>query len=262
MKGGPWNYYRRLSLTILRHSPQRFATSQYQFHPRRIPKKKKNINTDNYTSIRAKKDYFQHRGRTRHFSPLITHHLELTSKNRAVSEKRRRKSHRSSSSEYWILSLMELVRLYVDFFLFPFILPFSRSNLCWIFSVLPPCCIMDLPRPWSELCSELALMRRWWSKPGLSRPRIWSLMETRLLVNSSLDLFVLPVISISISLRSSMGEKKKQLPRDSWTSITRVKIQLRIRRRRVAFRERRISISSVAIQFGATKFFLIRPLLR
>lgn len=115
-------------------------------------------------------------------------------------------SHLSSSSEYSILSLIELDRLYADFFLLPLILPFSRSNLyCgFIFSTLsqwlPPWCRIDFRLPWSELCSELALMRRWCSKAGLSSPKTWSLIDTRLFAISSLGLFVLPLISISISL--------------------------------------------------------------
>ena len=116
---------------------------------------------------------------------------------------RYKKTHLSSSSEYSILSLMELDKLSADFFLLPLILLFSWSNLYWgIFSMLPqwlpPWCIIDFLLPGSELCSELALIRLWlWcSKAGLSIPRICSLMETRLFISSSG--LVLPV-SFSIS---------------------------------------------------------------
>ena len=88
---------------------------------------------------------------TRNYTPLPDFEKEEKERERKVSvtiyeisflSKREieweENSHRSSSSEYSILSLMELVKLYADFFLLPLILPFSRSNLCCgIFSELP-----------------------------------------------------------------------------------------------------------------------------
>lgn len=87
---------------------------------------------------------------TRNYTPLPDFEREEKEREESLSHDIRREisflpkreweenSHRSSSSEYSILSLMELVKLYADFFLLPLILPFSRSNLCCgIFSELP-----------------------------------------------------------------------------------------------------------------------------